>query len=71
VAKGKLAAAIINTTLDPGQNVEVMLRTGKDAIDVYDMVCEKTTVRATGSDGPYKKFILPTVPCWHMLFIIG
>lgn len=71
VEKGKLAAAIINTTLDPGQNVEVMVRTGKDEIEVYNMACEKTTVRAAGSDGPYKKFVLPTVPCWHMLFIIG
>ena len=71
VDQGQLAAALINTTLDVGQNVEVMLRTANREISVYNMACEKKTIRAAGSDGPYKKFVLPTVPCWHMLFIVG
>jgi len=71
VEKDKLAAALVNTTLDPGQDVEVMLRTDTKEISVYNMACEKTTVRAAGSDGPYQKFVLPTVPCWHMLLIVA
>lgn len=71
VGQGHLAVALINTTLDAGQNVELMLRTAGTEISVYTMACERTTVRAAGSDGPYRKFVLTTVPCWHMLFIVA
>jgi hypothetical protein len=69
--QGRLAVALVNTTLDAGQNVELMLRTESTGISIYNMACEKTTVRAAGSDGPYRKFLLPTVPSWSMLFIVG
>ncbi len=69
--QGRHAVALINTTLDPGKNVELLLRTNKNEISIHNMACEKTTVRSAGSDGSYKIFILPTVPSWHMLLILS
>jgi len=71
VAQGRLAAALINPTLDSVQNIELMFGTDKNEITVFNMACQKTIVRAAGSDGPYKKFVLPTIPCWQMLLIVG
>jgi hypothetical protein len=69
--KGRLAVALINASIDPGENIEILLRTDENEITIHNMSCEKTTVRSTGSDGPYKKFILPTVPSWQMVLILA
>lgn len=68
--RGKLAAALVNTTLDPARNVALMLRTAQAESSVYTMACGKTTVHAADADGPYRKFILPVIPPWHMLLVV-
>lgn len=71
VGQGRLAAALINTTLDAAQNVELMLRTPRDEISVHTMSGEHATVRSAGADGPYRRFVLPAIPGWQMVFIVG
>ena len=66
---GKIALAFTNSSFDPAKNVTLMLRTEKTAIKVYDMVCGEITIRSSGADGPYQKFIIPDVEAWQMRLI--
>jgi len=67
---GRLAAAILNATLDTADNAALMLRTDRECVDVHAMEGGKTTIPATGSDGPYKEFRLPPVAGWNMVLVV-
>ena len=67
--KGKISIAILNSSLDPATDTAAMIHTDLNECDVYDMHCGKTRVRAGGSTGPYKKFILPVIGPWEMRLI--
>lgn len=63
------AVALLNPSLDPARDVVLMLRTAQTEISVYTMACERTTVQATRVDGPYHRFVLPTIRCWQMVLV--
>ncbi|MEI6971887.1 MAG: hypothetical protein WCL44_10260 [bacterium] len=69
VGQGRLAAALINTTLDAACNVELMLRTPQTEIGVHAMSGEKATVRSSDADGTYRRFVLPALPAWQMMVV--
>jgi len=71
VGEGRLAAALVNTTLDTACDVELMLRTTQTEIGVHAMSGEQTTVRSAGADGVYRRFVLPAMPGWQMILVIG
>jgi hypothetical protein len=66
---GGCAIAVVNTSLDTAVGVELMVRTDRKEISVYDMNCGKVTVSSSMADGPYQKFILPEVPAWQMRLV--
>lgn len=68
---GKFAVAMLNAYLDPAENVELMLRTEATEIEAFDMDCRSTRVKVAGTDGPYKKFVLPKLPPWGMCLVAG
>ncbi len=70
-AQGTSAVALLNPSLDPARDVVLMLRTAQTEIGVYTMACESTAVQATGVDGSYRRFVLPTIPCWQMLLVVN
>ena len=63
-AEGRLAIALVNATFDPADELSLALLTSSEEITVYDMEGRKQTVRATGCDGPYHRFTLPSVEPW-------
>ena len=65
-----LAAALTNSSFDPAEDLALMLRTESDEIAVFDMQCNRQTVRAVATDGPYRRFVLPTIPPWQMRLIV-
>ncbi len=67
--EGRPAAALVNASLDPARDVELMLLTNSEQIEVRSMAGDKSSVRASGSDGSYMKFVLPPIAGWHMLLI--
>lgn len=68
---GEIALAFTNSSFDPAQNVVLMLRTGNKSIRVYDMECHETVIRASGTDGPYQKFVIPQTGLWQMRLVLS
>ncbi len=66
---GKTALAFTNASFDPAKNLVLMLRTTNETIKIYDMQCHETTVRASGTDGPYRKFVIPEVAPWEIRLV--
>ena len=65
-----MALTVTNTYLDAAEDVSLMLRTDREEIAVFDMTCAETKVQASGTDGAYKQFILPSIEPWQMRLIV-
>ncbi|HTN08811.1 hypothetical protein [Agriterribacter sp.] len=67
---GNLALAITNASFDEAGDIEVMIRTNKKLIRVFDMKCKETVIPSSGTDGPYQKFIIPYVDAWQIRLVM-
>jgi len=67
---GKTALAFTNASFDTVKEVVLMLRTESSVIKLYDMKCRETVIRSSGTDGPYRKFIVPEVDPWQMRLVV-
>ncbi|MBI4025854.1 MAG: hypothetical protein HY360_12790 [Verrucomicrobia bacterium] len=68
---GRLAVVILNSCLDPAENVALMLRTNVEEVNVFDMQCGETRVCCTGRNGTYGCFVLPSISPWNMRLVVG
>ena len=68
---GKTALAFTNSSFDPAKNLVLMLLTTKETIKVYDMQCKETIIRSSGTDGPYRKFVIPEVGPWEIRLVLN
>ncbi len=66
---GTISLAVANASFDDAENVALMLRTENDKITILDRECNETTVRASETDGVYKKFIIPRIGAWQVQLI--
>jgi len=62
--------AMTNSSHDTATNVIFWMRTDKQQIRVVDMDCQKIVIATTGTDGPYRKFIIPVIGPWQMRLVI-
>ncbi|MBX3257792.1 MAG: hypothetical protein KF862_26925 [Chitinophagaceae bacterium] len=69
--KGKVAMAVTNSSFDPALELTVMLRSDSDIALLYDMNGEAVKVKASGSDGVYRKFVVPKIAPWEMVLIVS
>ncbi|MGV8139668.1 MAG: hypothetical protein AB2L20_31175 [Mangrovibacterium sp.] len=67
---GKTALAFTNSSFDSAVNLILKLKTNRQAITLYDMNCEETTIRSSGVDGPYQQFIIPKIGPWEVGLIV-
>jgi hypothetical protein len=67
---GQLAVAMINSSFDPAVEPVVVLKTASEQLTVFDMQGRNTVVSATGIDGPYRIFTLPTIAPWTMQLLV-
>ncbi len=67
---GQLAVAMINSSFDPAVEPVVVLKTASEQLTVFDMQGHNTIVSATGIDGPYRIFTLPTIAPWTMQLLV-
>ncbi|MCY2989251.1 MAG: hypothetical protein NTY19_15460 [Planctomycetota bacterium] len=44
--------------------VALLIQTDKAQIRVFDMRAAASQVRSSGSDGPYRKFVIPAIEPW-------
>lgn len=68
---GKTVLSFGNLSFDTAENVTLMLKTDQPSIRVYDMNCKETTVRSTGSDGGYRKFVIPVAEARHIYLVVN
>lgn len=68
--KGRLVIAVTNSCLDTVRDVVIMILTENKEIRVIDMKCSETHILSCGTDGPYRKFILPAIEAWEIQLII-
>ena len=64
------AVILINPNIEPAEGLRVAIRTPRDAVNVFDMQCRKTTLGSTQSDGHYRLFELPAVGPWEMRLVV-
>ena len=67
---GGYAIALLNSYLDPAAHVEILVRTDRSSLEFHDKHCARTAVAATGRDGDYARFSLPTIGPWDVAMIV-
>ena len=67
---GKYCVPMINACSDTAEYLTLALRTAEERIRVVDMDCNETVISLCKSDGPYKKFILPSLGAWQMCMVM-
>ncbi len=67
--KGGIVLAFTNASFDSATETVLMVRTDRQSIRVFDMDCQETTVQSSGTDGPYRKFVLPEIGPWQMRLV--
>jgi hypothetical protein len=65
------AMAMTNSCLDAARDVALLIRTDRERVRVFDMTGAESHVRAGGSDGPYRKFVIPSIEPWHMCLVVA
>jgi hypothetical protein len=68
--KDNLALAFSNASFDPARDVVLMLRTSRTFIRVYDMDGKEQRIASSGSEAPYRKFIIPHIAPWEMVLVV-
>ena len=66
-----MTVAILNASLDPAEEIVLMLRSDAEMVSVFDMRCEQTIVSADGTDGAYRKYVLPRAEPWTMMLAVA
>jgi hypothetical protein len=66
----RYAIVLLNAYLDPAEGLEIAVRTDQKKLECYDQTCARTAVAASGQDGPYTRFVLPTLPPWGMALLV-
>jgi hypothetical protein len=69
VADDHVAIALLNGSMDPVQDLELMIRTDAPALTVTDMRCNKHEVTFAETDGSYGRFVVPAVGPWEMVLL--
>jgi hypothetical protein len=69
---GQRALALLNASFDPAEGLDLAVATGSDQARVFDMQGQEQSLRAVRTDGPYRRFVLPTIEPWSMrLAVVG
>lgn len=69
VADDHVAIALLNGSMDPAEDLELMIRTDAPALTFTDMRCNKCEVTCAGTDGPYRKCVVPTIGPWQIVLL--
>jgi hypothetical protein len=67
---GRLALALLNASFDAADRTELAIATTAAEALVFDMQGQERVVRASHTDGPYRRFVLPAVEPWAMRLLV-
>ena len=67
---GRIALALLNASFDAADGLELAIGTTADEARVFDMQAKEHVIRASNTDGPYRRFVLPGVEPWTMRLVV-
>ena len=67
--QGHIAIALLNASLDPAANVELLVRTEKTQMSIA-IEGGKSSATAISADGPYQRFVMPIVQPWEVALAV-
>lgn len=67
--EGRMAIAVLNASLDPAEGLELAVLTEIATMTVTTARGE-TPVTAQAADGPYRRFVLPTIGPWEVALAV-
>lgn len=62
--------AMTNSCLDKARDVALLIHTDRKEIRVFDMQGAQSQIRQSGSDGPYRRFVIPAIEPWNMRLVV-
>jgi hypothetical protein len=66
-----LTVALLNSSFDPADQLTLALLTPADQVKVFDMNGAEQSVKALDHDGPYRRFVIPSVEPWTMRLVVA
>ena len=64
-----LATVLLNNSDDVVEGVSLLLRTEAKELTLVDMEMTETKIPSTGGDGPYSRFVIPSLQPWHFALL--
>ncbi len=68
---GEVALSLINANFDPAEQVELLLQTDKKTLTAIDCRGQRAKIDADGTDGPYRRFVIPRIEPWEVQLVIS
>jgi len=68
--RGRIAIALLNSSFDPADGLDLAVVTSADEARVFDMQAKEHIIRASNNNGPYRHFVLPAVEPWTMRLVV-
>ena len=69
-SRGRIALALLNASFDAADGLDLAVATSADEARVFDMQAKEHVIRASNTDGPYRRFVLPAVEPWTMRLVV-
>lgn len=67
---GRIALALLDAGFDAANGLELAIATTADEVRVFDMQAKERVIKASTTDGPYRRFVLPAVEPWTMRLVV-
>jgi hypothetical protein len=68
--RGRIAIALLNASFDAADGLDLAVATSADEARVFDMQAKEHVIRASNTNGPYRRFVLPAVEPWTMQLVV-
>jgi len=63
------STVLVNASLDPSKNVELLLRTESQRIKITDMYSCESEIQTISTNSRYRKVVIPTLQPWHIYLV--
>ncbi len=68
--RGRIAIALLNASFDAADGLDLAVATSAEEAHVFDMQANEHVIRASNTNGPYRRFVLPRVEPWTMRLVV-
>ena len=68
--RGRTVIALLNASFDTADGLDLAVATNAEEARVFDMQAKEHVIRASSTNGPYRRFVLPAVEPWTMRLVV-